>query len=341
LGVAPLRRNDQESAVFHEKIQTERIDPLTGSRDAVVVATRDRHGKPLRNVCWTQSGFIGVDPIPTTNVEEFYRKEYRQDYKGSASPQPRHVLRAARVALDRFRQIARIFPAIRQPKLRTLDAGASSGEFVFLMQKLGHAAEGIEAHEGYAAHARQTLGLNVTNGVFSDFDASSKRFELITMFHVLEHLEFPVNELERLSSALTDEGIFVIEVPNILYRGMRFQHKWHVAHLNGFARRTLEATALRAGLHPVSCAEVGDGGNLMGVFRKGEKMSAEAVSQRLEGAGPELEGLAANSDADYFSRPSTWWKVMPKMVSQIEERWRASRFSHPSEILNSVFSNPR
>lgn len=323
--------------MFDQKLKTERANPLTGSVDAVLVTDRDRHGAPLKNVCWIDSGFIGVDPIPSADVEDFYRKEYRQSYKGTTAPKARHVLRASRVALGRLQQIARVFPKIRSASLETFDAGASSGEFVFLMQKLGHTAAGLEAHEGYAQHARETLSLNVSNGVFSEFNPATKRFDLITMFHVLEHLEFPVEDLARLSEALDPEGIFVIEVPNILHRGMRFRHKWHAAHLNSFSLRTLEATARRAGLHPVLCSESDDGGNLFGIFCKGQKISAQETIAANLGAAPELELLAKNSDADYFLRPGTWTKIVPKLISQFEERWTARQFSSPAAMLHSLY----
>ncbi len=324
--------------MFSEIVTTQRGNPLTGGHEAVVVATRDRHGMPLRNVCWTDSGFIGVDPIPMADVETFYKKEYRQEYKGAVSPSGRHVLRAGRVALGRFTRIREFFPEVADKRLSTLDAGASSGEFVYLMSRLGHKASGVEAHEGYAGHSKEVLGLDVKSGVFSEFKVEGKRFDLITMFHVLEHLEFPVQEVARLAAALADDGVFVIEVPNILHRGMRFSHKWHRGHLSGFSARTLHATALRAGLQAVVCGEIGEGGNLFGVFRKGPTISAEDVASRLAGNGPELSGLAANSDADYFGRASTWLKLAPKMFSQVEERCTAGRFKGAAAILDAVYS---
>jgi 2-polyprenyl-3-methyl-5-hydroxy-6-metoxy-1,4-benzoquinol methylase len=323
--------------MFDTKIKTQRPNPLTGSVDAVLLATHDRHGQPLTNVCWTDTGFIGVDPIPSVDVESFYRKEYRQSYKGTASPKARHILRAARVALHRLHQIADVFPKILTPRLHTFDAGASSGEFVYLMQRLGHSASGLEAHEGYAGHAQKALGLNISNGVFSEFKPGVQRFDVLTLFHVLEHLEFPVEDLARLSEGLHPQGIFVIEVPNILYREMRFKHKWHAAHLNGFSLKTLEETARSAGLHPVLCTESGDGGNLFGVFRKGEKIPAPNAMPPQSSAEAELNALAANTDADYFSRPGTWSKIIPKLFAQLEERLTARRFSSPSALLDSVY----
>ncbi len=110
-------------------VTTKRPCPLSGSQQAIVVARLDRHGEVLRNVCWTESGFIGVDPIPITDVSEFYKKEYRQQYKGCFAPQNRHVLRAARCARARYDRIRKHLPS-ELKRLATLDAGSSSGEFV-------------------------------------------------------------------------------------------------------------------------------------------------------------------------------------------------------------------
>ena len=61
-------------------VRTNRCCPISGTQIAWVVSVKDRHGLPLRNVCWSQSGFIGVDPIPIADVSEFYKNGYRQQY---------------------------------------------------------------------------------------------------------------------------------------------------------------------------------------------------------------------------------------------------------------------
>ena len=89
------------------------------------------------------------------------------------------------------------------------------------------------------------------------------------------------------------------------------------------------------------CGEIGEGGNLFGVFRKGPTISAEEVASRLAGNGPELSGLEANSDADYFGRASTWLKLAPKMFSQVEERCTAGRFKGAAGLFRAGLRNVR
>ncbi len=317
-------------------VTTKRSCPLSGSHQATIIANRDRHGEPLRNVCWRESGFIGVDPIPIEDVSEFYKTEYRQQYKGAFKPQNRHVLRAARCARDRYDRILKHLPVAQ--KLSTLDAGASSGEFVYLMKSLGHSAEGIEPHVGYAQHAKTTLGLNVTNCTFAEFPARPATFQLITLFHVLEHLEFPVADLARLRELLDENGVFVIEVPNILYRGMKFSHKWHKGHLSGFTTNSLRLTAAAAGLESIECGEIANGGNLFGIFRKASPLSAEQIKSQMVGAAEKvLSDLSANSDLDYFCRWHTWAKIPGKIFTQLEERKTAPGHLDARAILDSVY----
>ena len=318
-------------------VTTNRPCPLSGSRKATVVSSLDRHGGALRNVCWTESGFIGVDPIPIADVSEFYKKEYRQQYKGSFTPQNRHVLRAARCARDRYERIRQHLPSAPS-SLATLDAGASSGEFVYLMKTLGHAAEGIEPHIGYALHAKTNLGLQISNCTFSEFPDRPGAFQLVTLFHVLEHLEFPIDDLRKLRDLLDEKGVFVIEVPNILYRNMKFSHKWHKGHLNGFTAESLKLTAAAAGLESIQCGEIGVGGNLFGVFRRAMPLPPEQLIKELAGSAERaLTEISANTDADYFLRWHTWTKIPKKLLTQIEERITAPRRLESAAILKAVY----
>jgi hypothetical protein len=163
---------------------------------------------------------------------------------------------------------------------------------------------------------------------------------LITLFHVLEHLEFPVEELRKLSGYLQDDGLMVIEVPNILHAQMKFSRKWHEAHLFGFSVDTLEITAARAGLTALNCGTMEDGGNLFGVFQKGPVISPEDASLRLHGHFAEaLQQLRCNSNLHYYAQANTWLKIPRKLGIQLEEMRTANSFASSFEILNAVYAD--
>ena len=245
-----------------KKVTASRGCPITGSTDAIIISSKDRHGSPLRNIICQDSGLIYVDPVPFENTEEFYQTEYRKSYKRVHYPKPKHVYRAGKIALERYSRLSDLLP----PSANCLDAGSSSGEFVYLLQSRDHNARGVEANIPYAEYSRSQLEIPVSILPFSKFKTEEK-FDLITMFHVLEHLEHPVRDLSHLGHLLKPGGYFVIEVPNILYPNMAFSHKWHPGHLFSFSAKTLSMLMQKAGFKTISCAPICDGGNLWGVFQ--------------------------------------------------------------------------
>lgn len=316
-------------AVFINEVDAQRPCPISGSRKALVVSENDRHKKPLRNVINKESGLIYVDPVPFENTEEFYKTEYRKSYKGVHQPKAKHVYRAGKVALNRF---SRIKPLINDSSV-CLDAGSSSGEFVYLLTKRGFKAQGVEANEPYANYSKEQLDIPVSICPFSQFDPGHK-FDLITMFHVLEHLENPLEDLARLGAHLKTGGRFVIEVPNILYPNMAFGNKWHPGHLFSFSETTLPALMQVSGFETLSCSPLGDGCNLWGEFVKTKPESKETVKFT---ASP-TQALAAlrREKLLYYFRIYNFVKFIPKFFRQIQERIK-SHNKTGRLILNELY----
>lgn len=75
---------------------------LCGGTSVDVLATRSRSRRPLRTVICLSCGLVWSDPLPL-DPRKFYEDEYRLDYKGTYSPKPKHILRAGKVAIDRYR----------------------------------------------------------------------------------------------------------------------------------------------------------------------------------------------------------------------------------------------
>lgn len=312
-----------------DRVLSERPCPLTGGREAVVVATRDRHGKPLRNVMSLGGGLVYVDPRPVDDLVKFYREDYRVAYKRTYEPKPKHILRAAEVALERLRHSRQA----AQPGMRCLDIGAGGGEWVYLMQRLGCESLGIEPNTGYGSFAKERYGVDVFLGVYQDADLEPETFDLLSLFQVLEHLADPVEDLRRMGRFLRKGGLLLVEVPDILFPGMRFEHKWHEGHLFGFDALTLEAVAAKAGLRK-RFVEVLPG-NLFGVF---EKSGEESLPM------PDLDGHAETAAAalergrtGYWALPQTYAKVPRRLAKQAAETWASAREKEPKAILDRVY----
>ncbi len=242
---------------------------LCGSGEVRVLAQRDRHGDPLQTVMCTGCGLVRCDPMPDpAALDDYYRERYRIDYKQQVAPSRRHILRAGRVALDRLARLPRLAP-IADRAGRALDIGAGGGEFAYLLGRTrGLAVTGIEPNEGYASHARRVLGLDLMVSPLHEARPAEGAFDLVTMFHVLEHLRDPEAALARVAAWLAPGGIAVVEVPNVEATCQAPGHLFHAAHLYNFNAASLERLALKVGLEPVACWHSSDFGNVSLTLRR-------------------------------------------------------------------------
>ena len=307
--------------------------PISGSTDAVLVSSKDRHGKPLRNIMCQKSGLIYVDPVPFENTEEFYQTEYRKSYKGVHRPKPKHVYRAGKVAMDRFSRLSKYLTE----GAKCLDAGSSSGEFVYLLKKKGFDAEGVEANIPYAEYSQAELGVQVSISPFSEYK-THRKFDLITMFHVLEHLENPVRDLSCLAGFIKPGGKLIIEVPNILYSNMAFSHKWHSGHLFSFTDKTLSMLLDNAGFKTIYCSPVGDRGNIWGVFERLEKLEGAVKPQRDPSVAIQNYDQLMKGKWAYWFNFGNYFKFIPKLIQQLEEN-KFSKTKGGKDILDNLYSS--
>jgi len=242
--------------------------PACRQRGGTVLSTQDgKTGEPLLVVQCAHCGLGHVEPMPTAQaLEDWYAKHYRQDYKGAVSPRLSHVLRAARIVLERW-DWASAQPGFQLPR-RSLDIGASSGEWVYLMKRLGVAARGVEPHQGYSAFARESLGLDMVAGTLQQRlpEMPAGGFDLVSLFHVLEHLTDPVQTLRDIARLLSPQGLLFIEVPDAA--GMSSpKNTFFRAHTLYFSAHSLGAVARAAGFE-VAAENFEEGGNLRVLLRR-------------------------------------------------------------------------
>jgi 2-polyprenyl-3-methyl-5-hydroxy-6-metoxy-1,4-benzoquinol methylase len=99
-------------------------------------------------------------------------------------------------------------------KGRLLDIGAGYGQFLHLAQSLFSEVFGTEVSESAVALAKEKYGLNLLVGQVEELDLPPRSFDVITLFHVLEHVPDPGKLVSRCHALLRTQGILVIAVPN-------------------------------------------------------------------------------------------------------------------------------
>lgn len=227
--------------------------PVCGDQECGQIAGYDRRFKALPTVACHSCGMVFTNPMPTeAELTSYYQTYYRLDYQlASSGPKPRHIAKRQAEARLRAERVQHLLP----PGGRTLDFGAGSGEFVSHMLDAGFDAHGFEPGASYASHAIQRLG-----GRFRDstWQAASydEGFDLVTCFHVLEHLGRPLPALRRMVEWLRPGGKVYIEVPDTeRFLKLKGTGALHFAHVLGFTRPTLLLAAAQAGLRPLRIEE--------------------------------------------------------------------------------------
>lgn len=133
------------------------------------------------------------------------------------------------------------------PNRSLLDFGCGAGGFILKARELAIRAHGVEPETRLVKHYQ---GHKLT--VFQNLseipkDIRGRGYDIITMFHVLEHIADPRSMLSELSEMLVGDGQMIVEVPNAddalltLYQCEPFSHfTYWSCHLFLFTSRTLE-----------------------------------------------------------------------------------------------------
>lgn len=107
----------------------------------------------------------------------------------------------------------------RQPQGKTLlDIGAGTGDFLVAAKNRGWTVSGIEPNEEARKRAHEKSIQLVEN--FQTLP--NQKFDVITMWHVLEHIPNLSETIQKLHELLNPNGVLIIAVPN--YKSYDAQH---------------------------------------------------------------------------------------------------------------------
>jgi 2-polyprenyl-3-methyl-5-hydroxy-6-metoxy-1,4-benzoquinol methylase len=188
-----------------------------------------------------------LSPIPTENeLENYYTDVYRAEYEGAVSPENSYH-KGIEPARERVRRVV----GLVNSSTKVLEVGASAGTFLESVRPYVGSVTGVEPGVAHAGWARTQLGINVVSSIA---ELKQGSFDLIALFHTLEHVLDPIGFLERLKNLLAPGGCLVIEVPNVddalltLYKVAKFSSFYFQrAHLYYFSPMTLRHVLAKAG----------------------------------------------------------------------------------------------
>jgi SAM-dependent methyltransferase len=100
------------------------------------------------------------------------------------------------------------------PGGRMLDVGCGHGLLLDEARRRGYEVTGIELSADAAAHAREAFDLDVQRAAIESFDPGERRFDVVVLADVIEHLDDPVAALDRRVELLAPGGALCVVTPD-------------------------------------------------------------------------------------------------------------------------------
>lgn len=211
-----------------------------------------------------------------------------------------------------------------------LDLGCSAGGFLAGLRSSAWRLHGIEMSDVTAAKARAETGAEVFVGDILEAPFPREKFDVITCFHVLEHMYQPREVLEKVFEWLKPGGMFYMIVPNIDSAGARiFGRYWYALelprHLFHFSPKSLRTLARQMGFEEISVT------TNRNVFI--ESSVRYIVDDAFRSSGVVRTPLAKASD------PGLGFRVIRKAfrLTALPVLNRLSSFAGDGEIIQAVF----
>ena len=106
---------------------------------------------------------------------------------------------------------------------KVLDYGTATGEFLYFLSQETFSVSGVEPNK----KAREQANLLLGDKVRVSIDEIDDKFDVITLWHVLEHLPHPEKTIGQLKEKLAEDGILIIAVPNFKsYDALHYGEHW-------------------------------------------------------------------------------------------------------------------
>jgi 2-polyprenyl-3-methyl-5-hydroxy-6-metoxy-1,4-benzoquinol methylase len=106
-------------------------------------------------------------------------------------------------------------------KTGILEIGPAMGDFLKVSQKYYSNCVGVEVAENMAEYVKSQLKIHVYIGSYIDVYFNEK-YSCVHMSHVIEHIPNPKEWLSKTKNILDDQGILVVNVPNMNSLPRRF-----------------------------------------------------------------------------------------------------------------------
>jgi len=198
-------------------------------------------------------GFLQIAPTPTDEqIAEYYSNEfYASESPAQVNDSSLEVQQKDRQFYKAWREdIANIIEShFGRSDVSVLDFGCGWCESLVYLKGRGMQCYGVDTTPEAIAYGR-SMGLDVQVADLKTINPFGRKFDVLLMQNVLEHLADPVGFVEAVKSeVLVEGGLFIVDVPNefnefqVAGKEVNQLDEWWVvppAHLNYFDADTLK-----------------------------------------------------------------------------------------------------
>lgn len=169
-------------------------------------------------------GFAFTNPIPEENeIGKYYESDEYISHSNTSKGIINKLYQFVRnITLDKKVNLLKSLTN----KRKLLDIGSGTGEFLNHTQKNGFTVQGIEP----SLIGRNNSIKNFNLSVYPEkklAEYSENEFDIITMWHVLEHVYHLNERVETIHRILKKDGYLIVAVPNRLsYDAEKYQEYW-------------------------------------------------------------------------------------------------------------------
>lgn len=217
--------------------------PMCGGRpeDSVTKYTREFPDNGPQVVRCYECHLTYLSPVMTDKeYEKFYNRDAQKTFAQSIVNEDYDL----KISHSDQRRVNLVKKNIK-PNSRILDIGTGNSNFVGLVDN----AIGIDISVPRVEAAKKR-GLNVRHCNIFDWNET---VDVVTMFHVLEHITEPTRFIMKVMKILSNNGILIVEVPNLndlLVRLNKYSNFYYQnAHCTYFTPRTLRSFLTSCGFN--------------------------------------------------------------------------------------------
>lgn len=222
-------------AIYTSTIRSDQMDKFECN------CTCDRHGEYYQLVQCRRCGLYYSSPRPRGDsllegYSDVQDTVYQEEIEGRVKTFRRNLRHLAR----------------HKQKGELLDVGSSIGVFLSEARKQGWDVYGIEPSAWCAAQGKKLFHLDIRQGTSHDLKKIGRKFDVVTLWDVLEHVDDPLTTLRDCRDVLKEDGVFAfstVDIGSMYARLLGRRWPWLMKmHIYYFDKKSIKKYLEKAGL---------------------------------------------------------------------------------------------